>query len=55
MKLLELESLHADPDVWMKESERKDGVTKYYEYVLLYIDDCLAMSDRFESVLREIL
>ena len=31
---------------------RKDGVTKYYEYVLLYTDDCLVFSDRAKSVLR---
>ena len=36
----------------MRESVRKDGVTKYYEYVLLYTDDCLVISDRGEDVLR---
>ena len=36
----------------MRESVRKYGVTKYYEYVLLYTDDCLVISDRGEDVLR---
>ena len=37
----------------MRESVRKDGSTKYYEYVLLYTDDCLVISDRAESILRD--
>ena len=52
MKFLGFESSRADPDVWMRESVREDGFTKYYEYVLLYTDDCLVISDRGESVLR---
>ena len=35
MKFLGFESLCADPDVWMIESVREDGITKYHEYVLL--------------------
>ena len=35
MNFLGFDSFRADPDVWMKESVRKNGVTKYYEYVLL--------------------
>ena len=52
MKFLGFQSSHADPDVWMRESVRKDLVTKYYEYILLYTDECLVMSDRGESILR---
>ena len=52
MKFLGFESSRADPDVWMRESVRKYGVTKYYEYVLLYTDDCLVISDRGEDGLR---
>ena len=48
MKFLGFESSCADKDVWMQESVQKDGVTKYYEYVLLYTDDCLVISDRGE-------
>ena len=53
MKLPGFESSRADPAVWMRESVRKDGVTKYYDYVLLYTDECLVMRDRGESVLRK--
>ena len=52
MKFLGFQSSHADPDVWMRESVRKDLVTKYYEYILLYTDECLVMSYRGESVLQ---
>ena len=51
MKFLRFEYLQADPDVWMRESVRKDGSTKYYEYILLYIDDYLVIRDRGETVL----
>ena len=53
MKFLGCVSSRGDPDVWMRESVRKDGSTKYYEYVLLYTDDCLVISDRAESILRD--
>jgi len=46
-------SSRADPDVWMRQSVRKDGTTKYWEYVLLYTDDCLVISDRGESILKD--
>ena len=35
-----------------EESDQKYGSTKYYEYVLLYTDDCLFISDQVENVLR---
>ena len=53
MKFLGFESSRADPDVWMRQSVRKDGTTKYWEYVLLYTDDCLVISDRGESILKD--
>jgi hypothetical protein len=34
----------ADPDVWMRPKVRADGF-KFYEYVLIYVDDILAISD----------
>ena len=52
MEFLGFKSSRADPDVWMRESVRTDGFTKYYEYVLLYTDDCLVISDRAETLLR---
>ena len=52
MKFLGFESSRADPGVWMRESVQKDGFTKYYEYVLVYTDGCLVISDYGENVLR---
>ena len=49
---LGFESSLADPDVWFREATRQDG-TKYYEYVLLYVDDCLVISENAEKVLRK--
>ena len=42
----------AYPDVWMRRTKRGDR-TAYYEYVLLYVDDCVVISDRAENVNRE--
>ena len=53
MKHIGFVSSKADPDVWLHESIRIDGMTQYYEYVLLYIDDCIVISDRPESILRK--
>ena len=33
-----------DTDVWMCKARKSDG-TEYYEYMLLYVDDCLAISE----------
>ena len=52
MNFLGFEYSQADPDVWMRESVRKDGSTKYYGYILLYTDDYLVTSDRGENVLQ---
>ena len=35
----------------MRESVQKDGFTKYCEYVLLYTDHCLVISDYCERAL----
>ena len=50
--VLGFQSCLADPDVWMREAKRADG-TMYYEYVLLYVDDCLVISENAEKVLRD--
>ena len=36
----------------MREVTNNDG-TEYWEYVLLYVDDCLVVSDLGENMLRE--
>jgi hypothetical protein len=39
------QSCQADPDVWMKPGVKPDG-TKYWEYVLCYVDDILVISHK---------
>ena len=51
MKFLNFSPCPADPDVWMRPAMKADGST-YYEYILLYVDDALAISERAEHVLR---
>ena len=52
MRLLGFKSCLADPDVWMREAVKSDG-SKYWEYVLLYVDDALCISENPEKILRE--
>ena len=51
MHHLNFKSCPADPDVWMREALKADG-TEYWEYVLLYTDDCLYISTNPERTLR---
>ena len=51
MRHLDFVSCLADPDVWMRPAKRSDG-SDYYEYILLYTDDCLVLSENAESLLR---
>ena len=44
-------SCFSDPDLWMRKSKREDG-KDYYGYVILYVDDCLVISDNAESFIR---
>ena len=41
----------ADPDVWMRPAIKSDG-SKCYDYVLLYVDNVLVVSENAESILR---
>ena len=50
-KQLGYKSCLADPDVWFRPAQKSDG-TEIYEYVLLYTDDCLVVSERAEHILR---
>ena len=52
MDILHFKSCPADPDVWMRPATKSDG-TKYWEYVLLYVDDVLIVSEHGEKALRE--
>ena len=51
MHFLNFESCPADPDVWMRPALKSDG-TEVWEYVLLYTDDALVISENAESILR---
>ena len=41
----------ADPDVWLRPAIKADG-QEYYEYVLLYTDDVLCISENPEKIIR---
>ena len=51
MHFLNFKSCPADPDVWMRPAVKSDGST-CYEYVLLYVDDVLVISENAEKILR---
>ena len=44
MHFINFTSCPADPDVWMRPAIKSDG-TKCYDYVLLYVDDALVVSE----------
>ena len=50
MRHLDFKSCPADPDVWMRPAKKSNG-SSYYEYVLLYVDDCLVISENAKEVL----
>ena len=41
-----------NPDVWIRPAMSKDG-QEYYEYVSLWTDDCLDVSQQPEAVLQK--
>ena len=43
----------ADPDVWCQPAVKPDGF-EYYEYILCYVDDLLAISHDAEKVLKSV-
>ena len=51
MTHLHFKSCPADPDVWMRPAIHSSG-RKYYEYILLYTDDTLVISENAEQILR---
>lgn len=44
-------SCYADPDVWMRKACKPDG-TKYWEYILCYVDDVLVISHDPKSIMN---
>ena len=51
MKHINFTSCLADPDVWMRPALSSNN-TNHYDYVLLYTDDTLAISENPENVIR---
>ena len=52
MKDMGFSSCKADPDVWIRPALKSDGV-EYYQHVLIYTDDILAIIEEPEKFLRE--
>ncbi len=54
-KLTEMgfQSTMADPDVWLRAETKGDG-EQYYEYVLMYVDDILALSCNAKALLADV-
>jgi len=52
MRHLEFTSCPADPYLWMRPAIHTNG-TECYEYILLYVDDALAIGPNAERILRE--
>jgi len=52
MRQLGFTSSNADPDVWFRQSKQATG-EEYYEYVLLYVNDMIVISEHAERVLRD--
>ena len=52
MEEMGFQTCKADPDVWFRASLKDDG-TDYYQYVLLYTDDVLAIMERPEAFIRD--
>jgi hypothetical protein len=50
---LDFKPCEADPDVWMRKATKADGF-KYWEYVLVYVDDILALSHDAESIMKNL-
>lgn len=51
---LEFDPCQADLDVWMQPTTKENGF-KYYEYILIYVDDILCVSAAPESVMKTLL
>ena len=51
MNFLGFKSSQGDPEAWMWDAVKSYG-TRYWKYVLLYVDDCLVVSNNGEKVLK---
>ena len=44
----------ADPDVWMKPAVKESDGSRYYEYILCYVDDVLAISEEPAMIINDL-
>ena len=51
MEYLGFSPCKADPDIWIRKAKRVDNID-YWEYVLLYVDDCICISTDPEAIVR---
>ena len=51
MSEMGFESCKADPDVWLRPGTKPDG-SEYWQYVLLYVDDIIAIMEEPEKFIR---
>ena len=54
MRTLGYTSSKGDPDLWFRAKTRPSDNLRYYEYVLLYVDDCLCVSHDATAALQEL-
>ena len=54
MRTIGYKPCQADPDLWMKACVRPEDGFQYYSYVLIYVDDCLAIHHDAVGVLTEL-
>ena len=51
MRDMDFTPSEADPDVWMRKATKSNGF-KYWEYVLIYVDDVLCVSEHPKKVME---
>jgi deoxycytidine triphosphate deaminase len=54
MTELGYKSCLADPDIWLHPNVRESDGHKYYEYVLIYVDDIMCVSHQPQAVLSRV-
>ena len=54
MKNMGYKTCLADPDMWMIPKKRKIDRIEYYDYVLILVDNFLAVGDDPEEVLKRV-
>jgi hypothetical protein len=53
LSCLGFQSSLANPDVWLRAATKGDG-EQYYKYVLMYVDNILAISSDPEAIVRDV-